>query len=315
MRGTVDHLIHLENFIWEAFIKKKQQHLTAVFFFFNLEKAYDTTWKYGIMQDLYDQCLKGRLPIFIKNFHFERTFRVHVGSIFSDLQNQEESVPQGSILSVTLITIKINNIVKCLNPSIDCALYIDDFIICFRANHVNIVERQLQLNHNKINKWATDNGFKFSKSKTQCVRFCSLRKMHNDAVIKIENSVIQIVDEYKFLSVIFDKNLTFILHVKYLKNKSTRTQHLLRVVAHTECRTLIKLYRIFFRSQTDYCIFIYRSAKRSYLKELDPIHHQSQRLVLGPFRTSPIDSLYAEAHEAPLQIRSEKLTLQYYTKL
>ena len=61
--------------------------------------------------------------------------------------------------------------------------------------------------------------------------------------------------------------------------------------------------------------YIDPSARRFYLKELDPIHHQSLRLVLGALRTSPIDSRYAEAHEAPQQIRSEKLALQYYTKL
>ena len=93
----------------------------------------------------------------------------------------------------------------------------------------------------------------------------------------------------------------------------------MRVVAHTELgadrQTLIKLYRTLLCSQLDYGIFVYRSARKSYLKQLDPIHHGSLRLVLGAFRTSPIDSLYTEAHEAPLQIRSEKLALQYYTKL
>ena len=39
------------------------------------------------------------------------------------------------------------------------------------------------------------------------------------------------------------------------------------------------------------------------------------RLVLRAFRTSPIISLYTEVHEAPLQLRCEKLALQYYTKL
>ena len=111
-RGTIDHLIRLETFIREAFIRK--QHLTAVFF--DLETAYDTTWKYGILRDLYNLGLRGRLPMFIKNFLFERTFRVRVGSIFSNSQHQEEGVPQGSILSVTLFSIKINNIVKCLTP-------------------------------------------------------------------------------------------------------------------------------------------------------------------------------------------------------
>ena len=58
-RSTVDHLVRLETFVREAFIKK--EHLTAVFF--DLEKAYDTTWKYGIMRDLSDFGLKGRLTI------------------------------------------------------------------------------------------------------------------------------------------------------------------------------------------------------------------------------------------------------------
>ena len=111
-RGTIDHLIRLETFIREAFIRK--QHLTAVFF--DLEKAYDTTWKYGILWDLYNLGLRGRLPMFIKNLLFERTFRVRVGSTLSNSQHQEGGVPQGSILSVTLFSIKINNIVKCQPP-------------------------------------------------------------------------------------------------------------------------------------------------------------------------------------------------------
>ena len=82
---------------------------------------------------------------------------------------------------------------------------------------MNIVEQQLQLNLNKVNKWARENGFKFSKSKTKCAHFCSLRKMHNDPVLKIDDSEIPVVNKYKFLGVIFDKKLSFISHIRYLK--------------------------------------------------------------------------------------------------
>ena len=130
---------------------------------------------------------------------------------------------------------------------------------------------------------------------------------------------IPVVDEYKFLGIIFNRKLTFILHIKYLKKQSTLAQQLVWVVTHTEWgadqQTLLKLYRSLIRSKLDYTIFIYRSARRSYLKQLDPIHHEGLRQVLGAFRTSPVDNLYAEAHEALLQCRCEKLALQYYTKL
>ena len=107
--------------------------------FFDLEKDYGTTWKYGIMRALSDFGLKGRLPHFTERFLSNRNFKIRVGTTLSDLQGQEEGVPQGSILSVTLFSIKINNIVKALNPGVDCSLYVDDFLICYRSQYMHII--------------------------------------------------------------------------------------------------------------------------------------------------------------------------------
>ena len=70
-RGTVDLLIRFETFIREAFIKKEH----AVSVFFDLESDYDTTWKYGIMNDLHDFGIRGRLAYFISAFLNERLFK------------------------------------------------------------------------------------------------------------------------------------------------------------------------------------------------------------------------------------------------
>ena len=60
---------------------------------------------------------------------------------------------------------------------------------------------------------------------------------------------------------------------------------------------------------------MYGSARRSILKQLDPIHHQDLRIALGAFRTSPAQSLYIEAHEPSLTTRRLKLSLNYVLKL
>ena len=65
----------------------------------------------------------------------------------------------------------------------------------------------------------------------------------------------------------------------------------------------------------DYGCFIYGSARKSYLRCLDSIHHLGLRLALGALPTSPVESIYVEANEAPLSLRREKLALQYFTKL
>ena len=157
-RSTVDHLVRFETFCREDFIHN--QHLVSVVY--DLEKTYDTTWKYGIMKDLHGFGLQGHLPIFIAIFLKDRSFKVRMGSTFSDSHLQEMSVLQGSILSVTLFSVKINSIALCLKPGVDCLLYVNDFQICYRSSNMNIIERQLQLCLNKLQQWATDNGFRFS---------------------------------------------------------------------------------------------------------------------------------------------------------
>ena len=132
-RSITDRLIHLETTITEAFIRKK--HLIDIFF--DLEKAYDTTWKYGIMRDLCDLSLKGRLPHIINRFLLDRKFKIYIGSTLSDMKKQEEGVPQGSVLSVTLFSIKINNISKCLSPRVDGSLYINDLLMCYRLKYIH----------------------------------------------------------------------------------------------------------------------------------------------------------------------------------
>ena len=178
--------MRLETFIRDAFLNK--QEVVSIFFY--LEKAYDTTWKYGILKDLHEAGLRGRMPIFISKFLDNRNFKVRIGSTFSDPFEQEMGVPQGSILSVTLFSLKINSLDKVFSKDVEGSLNVDDFLMSYRA-------------------------------------------------------------------------------------KSTRT-----------CE-----------------------------RQLNTIHHQGLRLALGAFRTSPVESLYVEAGELPLEHRIIKLSLQYVTKL
>ena len=136
----MDRVVRLETSIQEAIIQK--QPLVTIFF--DLEKAYETIWRNGIMTDLYNMELKGRLPNFIKAFLLDRKFWVRIGSTLSNIQNQEEGIPQGSILSVTIFNIKINSITNCLNPGVDKYLFVDDFCIIPTSKYIGTAERQLQ---------------------------------------------------------------------------------------------------------------------------------------------------------------------------
>ena len=123
------------------------------------------------------------------------------------------------------------------------------------------------------------------------MHFCQLRKAHNDPVLTLYGTPIPVVEENKCLSVVFDRKLLFIPHIKQLKSKCRQALNLLGVVAHTDWgadrKVSLNLYRTIIRFKLGCSSF----SRKSNLEMLDPIHHQGLRLALGAFRTSPSESL------------------------
>src|ERR1700761_6678583 len=118
---------------------------------------------------------------------------------------------------------------------------------------------------------------------------------------------------------VFDNRLSFIPHLKNLRTRCMKALNLLRVVGHKDWGSnfdlLLILYRCLVRSKLDYGCMIYGSARKSYIQMLDPIQNQALRICLGAFRTSPVESLQAEANEPPLFLRRQKLAVQFALQL
>ena len=309
-KSTTDQLVRFETYLRDAFIE--QQHVVAVFF--DLHKAYDTTWKYGILKDLYNMGFRGNLPLFIQNFLSDRIFAVVFGSLTSEFYSQEEGVPQGAILSTTLFNIKLNGIVKEICPGVECSLYVDDFVIYFRARSASCLTRKLQLCINSILEWTTKNGFTIAEDKTKAMHFCR-KRCCEDPELFLGDSPISYTNKKKFLGLIWDPKLSFKEHILYLREKCQSSLNLLKVLSHSDWgasrKCLLKLYRSLIRSKLDYGCIVYRNASDSLLKMLDPIHNQGLRLSLGAFKSSPVESLYVEANELPLRERRQELVMKY----
>ncbi|GFX47813.1 putative RNA-directed DNA polymerase from transposon X-element [Trichonephila clavipes] len=118
---------------------------------------------------------------------------------------------------------------------------------------------------------------------------------------------------------IFDQSLRFHRHLKDLKIRSAKALNILKVLANTrwgaDRTSLLRLYRALIRSKLNYGSVVYSSACKSLLKILDPVHHQALRLCLEAFRTSPVESIYAEAYELPLDLRRKYLCVNNFMKI
>ena len=313
-RSTADPLTHIDTYIKSAFARRES--VLAVFF--DLEKAYDTTWRYHILHQLPSLGLSGNMAVFIQSFLSHRSFRVQVSSSISSSFTQYEGVPQGSVLSTTLFLIAVNGIVSTLPLGVRSSLYVDDLTIYSSGPSLPALQTLIQSAISTTSSWATTHGFRFSPTKSFSIFFTrSFAPL--PPPLTLYGIPLQYRSSGKFLGLLFDSRLTWKEHILSLKNTTSRRLRLLQTLSHVswgaDRKTLLYLHTTLILSTLDYGCHIYSSASDSLLKLLDPLHHLALRLALGAFRSSPVESLYAESGFPSLSRRRDLLSLRYYARL
>ena len=206
-----------------------QNQTVAVFF--DLEKAYDTTWRVGILKQLADWGIGGHMFDTIKDFLTDRYLKVRIGSTVSSAYFQEEGIPQGRVLSPTLFNIAINGLLEQVPVGVQGLAYADDFaIFCSKSSAVEACQ-QIQRAINMASKWTISRGFKFSAEKTQAIRFCRTRRREEIPTLFLEGSIIPLDNKVKYLGVIFYKKFTFEHHINELVNNVKLRMNILKVVS------------------------------------------------------------------------------------
>lgn len=117
---------------------------------------------------------------------------------------------------------------------------------------------------------------------------------------------------------LLDRKLTFVPHLRNLKNKCMTTINNLKVLSCTtwgsDAKCLLNLYRSLVQSHLDYGAIIYESVTPSTRKMLNPIHHLGVRLSTGTFRTSPVSTLTRNEWSLYLQT-SYLLSFMWFLKV
>lgn len=311
---TQDHLVRVSNYIQQGFIQ--QMHTIGIYF--DVAKAYDKTWRHGILATLHKYGMRGNLPIFIQNLISDRTITVRCGSNLSSVYQLENSIQQGSPLSGTLFNLAINSISALIPPDILSCLYCDDFGIFYQSKDLSKIQARLMLVLQALEKWSMETGFNFSQQKTVMVHFCR-KRCQTDPTLHFFGTPLVAQPTHKFLGLLFDRKLTWAPHIVDLRQRALKSMNILKSVSHhhwgADRKTLLTLYHSLIRSKLDYGSSAYGSASSSLLESLEVVHRQALRICTGAFKSSPKDSLLVEANEPSLAHRRNQLMLLYHHKI
>jgi ribonuclease HI len=307
-RSTLDSILLLHTEACHA-LANRQEMLTA---FIDIEKAFDTVWRYNVLKKLTDWKVTGNMLQFLRNFMENRTLQVRINGKLSNTFHQTNGIPQGSVLSSTLFLVAINSLPGIIPKPVVASIYADDLIIFCRGSQITTTQKIIQNSLQIIEKWSAETGFRCSATKTTIMRISRRRNKEALEPLQLYGQPLTQVQHQTYLGITFDSRLTFSTHITTLKNDCLRRLNLLKAIAHTNWgsdeRTILRTYRATIRSKLDYGSPAYGSATRSQLCKLDTIQNTALRLALGAFRTSPALSLHRESNETPLPLRRKQLT-------
>ena len=315
-RSTIDNLASFDTYIKNS--RDLKLHTIAIFF--DIQKAYDTAWRYGVLKSLHSYGLRGPLPLFISNFLSNRSIKVRIGRTLSPPAALEEGIPQGCVLSCTLFLIAINTISLSLPNSVSSMIYVDDFTIYASGATTRSIERQLQLALRSLEKWSLRTGFSFSPAKTTSIHIC--RKHHCPKLapsLTLHGTPISCTPTVKYLGVTIDNSYTWKPHLRTLKIKCHKTLNLFKKLSHSswgsDSPTLVRLYIMLLKPAVEYGLEAYSSAAHSYIDSICTIQNAALRIATGAFRTSPITSLHALTSLLPQSYTSHLKQLNFYLRL
>lgn len=286
--------------------------------FLDLEKAYDTVWKNGLLTKVKRLGISGKMFKFIQDFITERSFQVRVGAEKSESMTLENGTPQGSVISPTLFLIMINDL-RVSTPGVQLSIFADDSAVYKSGRKLNLVIKHLQESLDQVQNWCNEWGMKISTSKSSVVIFTHKVKYNVEKPLKLYNQELKVEKFVKFLGVFFDSRLTFHKHATYTKEKCYKRLNLLRCVSGTTWGAskacLLTLYRSLIRPLLEYGALILDTACSEAKRILSSIQVQSLSLCCGAMRGTPLSALQVESGELPLDISRLKKKLQYAAKV
>lgn len=302
-KRTLDQLIRLSNTIQKGLAGKKY----TLGVFLDVEKAYDMVWKKGILYKLHEMGISGNMFNWINSFLHGRTLKTRVGNTFSDMVDVDNGTPQGSTISPILFLVAINDLK--VRPDVQLSMFADDTAVWMSGGSVETIQTKIQSALDEIKQWCDLWGYKISVAKTQAILFTD--KAKPEVHLTFNKVPLKIVDQVKFLGLIFDSKLTWADHIQYIVDKCKGRMNLLRCISGLSWGpskdTLCHIYKALIRSRIDYGCQIYATANDETLKKLDIIQNKCLQICSGSLRGTPINTLEVDCGVMPLDLRRKKL--------
>lgn len=220
-------------------------------------------------------------------------------------------VPQGSILGPLLWNVMYDGVLRLPLPQrVKIVGFADDIAILCVARELPEAVTITNASIATVRSWLTSVGLKLADHKTEAVLISS-RKAREKIKLNIGSSCIETKPFLKYLGVIIDCRLSFIDHLKYVSEKSSRNiMALSRIMPNTGGPKYLqrKLLTGVVRSVILYASPIWAGALRlrSYGRIITPVYRLAALRVCSAFRTVSDEAAFVIAGMIPIDLLAKE---------
>ena len=204
-------------------------------------------------------------------------------------------VPQGSILGPLLFLIYINDLAL-VSDKLFALLFADDSNMFLSGRNPDSLIESMNIELEKVIDWLNVNKLSLNIKKTHFIIF----RKHRDRILlnkslKINDIVIDMTVNTKFLGVMIDQNLNFHSHITYIRGKISRTIGILYKSKKIFDKEILKtLYNSFVHPLFCYCVCVWGNIPQSYIDPLIKLQKRAIRVIAGAKKLAHTTPLFKE---------------------
>ncbi|CAL1671997.1 unnamed protein product [Lasius platythorax] len=276
--------------------------------FLDLRRAFEVVNRKILISKLEGYGLKESVLNWFKSYLDNRTQRVKFNGILSPPVNVDVGVPQGSVLGPLLFLLYINDITEVIKDTCEIKLFADDAIIYTAGYSSKEISDKLNEKMKKIEKWLKINRLKLNIDKTKVMLLRGVRKkvMEENFRVIMQNKMLEVVSEIKYLGVIIDKNLNFSAHVDYISKKvGAKLGIMRRTGASMSSYMKCTVYKAVVAPILEYCASVLIGISKTNVNNLQKLQNQGMRIILKCNKKTRIRDMLEALHFTSIDERIE----------
>ena len=315
-RRTTDQ-IFVVNGIGQA---RRSQGKKTWMAFLDFKKAFPSVWREGLWRKMKRYGIDGKFLRVCENLYRDVGAKVRVGRVFSERFDIKEGLRQGCILSPSLFSLFLMDLAEELEEK-DLGVKVSGVWMgaCFFADDIVLLgdsENELQRMLGVVSEYAQRWKLRFNASKCGVL---VVGQKKRDKLWRLGGEEIKEVDEYKYLGVWINRQVTGHNHVRHLEEKALGLQHLARGAKFWRIDEDIKAglttWEVVCKPVLNYGAEVWACASNADEHRVEVIQNRAGRRILGLSWRFPSVVVRGELGWRKLKFDRHRLALEYLGRL